>query len=91
MKRLLSCVPETAAGQSKPAGEITDKKGFAARWGFSGRMVDNFLAAGLPHLAVGKRRVRIIIAEADAWMMERFGTRRSAAKQSAPQKESAAL
>jgi hypothetical protein len=71
-----SCKSETAAGESKPAGEITDKKGFAVRWGFSIRMVDNFLAAGLPHLKIGKRRVRILIDEADAWMKERFGTRR---------------
>ena len=56
--------------------EITDKRGFGKRWSFSTRHVDNLLAQGLPHLKIGKRRVRIIIAEADAWMRERFSTQR---------------
>lgn len=55
---------------------ITDKKGFAARWLFSPRHIDNLISDGLPHLKIGKRRVRINIAEADAWMTEKFGTRR---------------
>ena len=55
-----------------------DKTTFAKRWGFSLRTVDNFLAQGMPHLAVGRRRVRIVVMEADAWMQERFGTRRRA-------------
>ena len=55
---------------------ITDKRGFAARWSFSVRHIDNLLAQGMPHLAIGKRRVRIVIAEGDAWMREQFGTRR---------------
>ena len=55
---------------------ITDKDGFARRWGFSRRTVDNFLAQGLPHLKVGTRRVRIVVAEGDAWMRENFATRR---------------
>lgn len=56
--------------------EITDKRGYAARWRFSTRHIDNLLAQGMPHFAVGKRRVRINVAEADAWMKERFGQRR---------------
>ena len=56
--------------------EITDKRGYAAHWRFSTRTVSNLLAQGLPHCAVGKRRVRIIVAEADRWMLERFGTSR---------------
>lgn len=55
---------------------ITDKDGYAARWGFSRRTIDNLLARGLPHLKIGARRVRIIIAEADQWMREQFGTQR---------------
>jgi hypothetical protein len=58
------------------ASQITDKKGFAARWPFSRRQVDNFLREGMPHCKVGARRVRIVVAEADAWMKERSGTRR---------------
>jgi len=68
--------PEPATGNSKLAESITDKRGFAARWGFSTRHVDNLLSQGLPHLKIGKRRVRIILAEADAWMKESFSCRR---------------
>jgi len=68
--------PGTSTGAPKSTEEITDKRGFAARWGFSIRHVDNLLAQGMPHLKIGKRRVRIILMEADAWMKERFGCRR---------------
>jgi hypothetical protein len=73
-------MPVAAPGQTKVADNtdnIVDKRGFAARWKFSPRHVDNFLAAGLPHLKVGSRRVRILIDEADAWMKSRFGTQRN--------------
>ena len=68
--------PDAAAGQSKPAGNITDKRGFGQRWGFSPRHVDNLIAQGLPHLKIGKRRVRIIVDEGDEWMKHTFGTQR---------------
>ena len=75
MKQSISC-PDAAAGQPKPAtNNVTDKKGFGARWIFSTRHVDNLLAQGMPHLKIGKRRVRILVDEADSWMKERFGTR----------------
>ncbi len=67
---------ETSPEKSKLAADITDKRGYGARWSFSVRHVDNLLAQGMPHLAIGKRRVRIVIAEADAWMREKFATRR---------------
>jgi hypothetical protein len=67
---------DAAASQPKPAGEIVDKDGFAARWGHKRRSVDNWLAQGLPHYRVGERRVRIFIPEADAWMREKFHVRR---------------
>lgn len=67
--------PDPATGEPKLA-DITDKRGFAARWGFSPRHIDNLLAQGLPHLRVGARRVRIIVAEADAWMKAKFSTQR---------------
>jgi hypothetical protein len=76
MKKLSSCAPEAAAGQSKPAANVTDKRGYGTRWQFSTRHIDNLLRQGLPHLKIGKRRVRILVDEADAWMKERFGTRR---------------
>lgn len=71
--------PDVATGEKLAATEITDKRGFAERWRFSTRMVDAFLAAGLPHLKIGKRRVRICIPEADSWMHQRFSTQRRAA------------
>jgi hypothetical protein len=71
-----SSTPPDSAGQPKPAGNVTDKPGYGQRWKFSARHIDNLIAQGLPHLKIGKRRVRIIIDEADAWMKERFGTQR---------------
>lgn len=68
--------PDTATGNL--ADGISDKRGFGERWGFSVRHVDKLLSQGMPHLRVGNRRVRIINAEADAWMREKFATRRSA-------------
>jgi hypothetical protein len=77
----ISEVPEAATGNAKLAAEIVDKKGYAARWSFSPRHIDNLLAMGLPHLKIGARRVRIIISEGDTWMREKFHTqRRSQAK-----------
>jgi len=71
-------VLETASSQTKVvADNIVDKRAFAARWKFSLRQVDNFLAQGMPHLKIGKRRVRIIVDEADSWMKEKFGIRRN--------------
>lgn len=58
------------------AQEITDKRGYAARWQGSVRWLDGLLARGLPHLKIGKRRVRIVISEADKWMREQFFTQR---------------
>jgi hypothetical protein len=79
MIRQLKNVPVAAPGQTKVADNtdnIVDKRGFAARWKFSPRHVDNFLAQGMPHYKCGLRRVRIVISEADAWMKEKFSTRR---------------
>ena len=70
--------PDVATGEKLAASEIVDKKGFGQRWLFSTRHIDKLLAEGLPHLKIGKRRVRISTAEADAWMWQRFGTQRRA-------------
>jgi hypothetical protein len=68
--------PDLATGNN--AGDnITDKRGFASRWKFSARHVDSLLSQGMPHLKIGQRRVRIVVTEADAWMRQRFGTRRN--------------
>ena len=84
MNRTVPCTPDTATGNTT-ADTITDKKGYAQRWSFSVRKIDNLLAQGLPHLAIGKRRVRICVGEADAWMREQFRTqRRDAVKSPVP-------
>lgn len=83
-----SFTPQPASGTKLAETEsnpVTDKKGYARRWLFSTRKIDGLLALGMPHCKVGARRVRIVIAEADAWMREKFGTqRRRAAKKAAP-------
>jgi len=67
--------PQVAGGieQSAP---ITDKKGYGSRWQASVRTVDNWLKAGMPHLKIGARRVRIDIPQADQWMHDRFSVQR---------------
>jgi len=75
MKLNNSFRPDSTAG-TKLTEEITDKRGYAERWRFSVRHIDNLIAQGLPHLAIGTRRVRIVVEEADAWMHQRFGTQR---------------
>ncbi|MGO8839070.1 MAG: hypothetical protein ACLQAH_07495 [Limisphaerales bacterium] len=70
-----------AATDNKLAAEITDKRGFGQRWLFSTRHVDNLIAAGLPHCKIGSRRIRILIGEADKWMVEKYGTQRRGAAQ----------
>jgi hypothetical protein len=71
-----SYTPEAATGNLKLAATVTDKKGYGQHWQFSTRKIDDLLAQGLPHLKIGKRRVRIIVEEADVWMHERFSTQR---------------
>lgn len=55
---------------------VFDKRGYAGRWRLSPRKIDALLAAGLPHLKIGTRRVRILGPEADAWMHQQFHTQR---------------
>ena len=72
--------PDAGAGNPTPlANEITDKHGYGRRWGVCARTLDNWLAAGLPHLKLSQRMVRIDIVAADAWLKEKFGTQRRAA------------
>lgn len=75
MSNDITNTPDTATG-TKLAADIADKRSYGQRWGFSPRHIDNLLAQGLPHLKIGKRRVRIIVADGDAWMKARFATQR---------------
>lgn len=75
--------PDAATGEMKLATPFTDKRGYAQHWQGSTRWIDGLLAQGLPHLKIGKRRVRICIAEADAWMKSQFSVQRRSAAGSA--------
>lgn len=66
-----SSTPEPVMGTTLTA-EITGKRGYAIRWHGSVRWVDSLLAKGLPHIKTSPRRVRICVAEADAWMRQQF-------------------
>lgn len=57
---------------------LLKKRELAGMIGFSPRTVDKFLAAGMPHLRIGKRRVMLVPDEAVAWLKERYGQRRRA-------------
>ena len=63
------------------ADNITDKRGYAARWGISIRKCDQLLAKGLPHLKLSPRQLRININEADAWMHKQFHTQPAVVKE----------
>lgn len=78
--RELTTKPDAAAGELKSAANITNKRGFAAHWSFSVRKTDQLIAAGLPHLKLSARQIRINIPEADAWMHSQFATSRRALK-----------
>lgn len=71
--------PDNATGQTSLASPFTDKRGFAQRWQGSVRWIDGLLAQGLPHLKIGQRRVRICVAEGDAWMQQQFRVQRRGA------------
>ena len=80
-KALLNALENDTGNQTSLASPspYTDKKGFAKRWSLSTRTVDSFLSRGMCHLKIGKRRVRICIPEADAFMHEKFHTQRRGA------------
>jgi hypothetical protein len=69
----ITSVPDTAVEKHLTVPEIVDKRGYAARWSLCVRTIDNYLKAGLPHLRLGQRRIRIVVKEADEWMRKKFG------------------
>ena len=68
----ITSLPDTA-DNTGVTPEIVDKRGYAARWRLCVRTIDNYLKAGLPHLRLGQRRIRIVVKEADEWMRKKFG------------------
>lgn len=76
--------PDGAAGMNGVGTNSTptfgDKRAVAAMAGMrSVRWVDNMVAAGMPHLKLGTRRVRFDLDEVRQWLKERYGTQRVAA------------
>jgi predicted DNA-binding transcriptional regulator AlpA len=64
-----------SATNNNPA-TFGSKKDVARMLQMSVRSVDNFLAAGLPHVKISSRRVRFDLPECRQWFKERFGQQR---------------
>lgn len=92
MNNILSCTPDTAPGNQTSLAALSaqgrelpahygSKRDVAAMVQMSVRSVDNFVAAGCPHLKLGKRRLRFDMGEVRQWLADNFRTqRRRAAK-----------
>lgn len=78
-------MPSTARGQQNEAAEnsmarLGDKRAVAEMaGGMSVRWVDSQLAAGMPHVRIGTRRVRFDLAEVREWLKSKYGPQRRAA------------
>jgi predicted DNA-binding transcriptional regulator AlpA len=71
--------PDTANGNQPLATVPTrygSKRDVAAMLQMSVRTVDNFVAAGCPHLRVSSRRLRFDMAEVRQWLSDNFRTQR---------------
>ncbi len=63
--------PEPTTGQ-----RLVGKREMARTFGFCPRTADNFLAKGLPHIALSKRKTLFDLDEVEAWLHRTFGTQR---------------
>jgi hypothetical protein len=70
--------PDASPGQSALAQvpRYGSKRDVAAMVQMSVRSVDNFVAAGCPHLRVSSRRLRFDMGEVRAWLADNFRTQR---------------
>lgn len=65
--------PEATPGEALAANCFADKKAVAALAGLkSTRWVELQMAAGMPHLKLGPRRVRFDLPEVRAWLTEKY-------------------
>lgn len=67
---------EIVPGLVNSSPQFADKKAIAEMLGMSTRSVDNFLAAGMPHMKFGARCVRFDVDEVRAWLKAQYGHRR---------------
>ena len=80
-----SSTPDAAAGNKSATNTATlprygSKRDVAAMLQMSVRTVDNLCAAGLPFLAISKRRLRFDMAEVRQWLADTYRTQRRAAR-----------
>lgn len=75
--------PDADAGNFKPLAHdnntiapFGDKRDVARMIKQSVRSVDNHMAAGMPHLKIGKRRCRFDLAAVREWMLSQYGIQR---------------
>jgi len=86
MTQPLSCAPDTATGTKLAANEDSpfgDKLAVARlAGGFSKRWVDLQMARGMPHMRIGRRRVRFDLTEVREWLREKYRVQRRGPAQS---------
>ena len=80
MKKILSCTPDAVTGENKLVANTSalgDKLAVGAMaGGFSKRWVDLQMANGMPHLKLGRRRVRFDLAEVREWLRQKYHVQR---------------
>jgi hypothetical protein len=92
VKNTVSYTPDATTGNTKAAHErFGDKRDVGAMaGGLSVRWVDNQLTLGMPHLKIGRRRVRFDLAEVREWLKARYGcARRGPVQNSTPDRKAA--
>ena len=74
-------IPDADTGHKLSAiiPQFGSKRDVAAMLQMSLRSVDNYVAAGCPHIALSKRRLRFDLVEVRQWFKEQFGNQRRAA------------
>jgi hypothetical protein len=77
----IQSMPDTDTGFNKLSvssntPSFGSKRDVAAMLQMSVRSVDNYLAAGLPHVKVSPRRVRFDLEECRVWFKQQFGQQR---------------
>lgn len=83
MMKYQTANPDADAGNFKSSAHdnnaiapFGDKRDVARMIKQSVRSVDNHIAAGMPHLKIGKRRCRFDLAAVREWMLAQYGVQR---------------
>ena len=70
-KTTINAIPPNNATQP-----LADKRAIARFANLSPRTIDNLMAEGLPHLKIGRRRVRFDLTEVSIWLRQKYGVAR---------------